>query len=149
MKTKKQAFPLPFIGEYVGDGLAQFKPYKPFKYIDENPKDSVTVPIYDPKVDFKTDGGSIPPIAYLLIGSPWRGKYIEAVIIHDWECYHAKTLAERKKADKKFHKMLTILGVAHWRRRAMYRGVRMGAWWNKKKILAKGKKLPKSPKDYS
>jgi len=140
MYTKKQAFPLPFIGEYVPRGLAEFKLHHEFKYIDDDdPSKNVTVPVYDPKLKFLTDGGSIPPIAYLVIGSPWRGKYVEATIIHDWECFLAKTLEERKAADKKFYKMLGILGVSHWKKRAMYRGVRMGAWWNKKKILAKGK----------
>lgn len=137
--TKEQAFPLPFIGEYNGGGLAQWKPYRPFKYVDEeDPSQNVTVPIYDPAIDFKTDGASIPPLVYPIVGSPWRGKYVEAAIIHDWECHQAKTLEERKKADKKFLKMLCILKVAKWKRRIMYRGVRAGAWWNKKKILAKG-----------
>ena len=138
MLTKEQAFPLPFIGEYIPRGLAEFKLHAPFWYVDEDPSKSVLVPIYDPKLDFSTDGGSIPPIAYFLIGSPWRGKYVEAVIIHDWECFLATTLEERKAADKKFYKMLGILGVAHWRKRAMYRGVRMGAWW-KYSILKKCK----------
>ena len=138
MLTKAQAFPLPFIGEYVSRGKAEFKPHAPFKYIDEDPTKSVTVPIYDPKLKFLTDGGSIPPAVYPIIGSPWRGKYIEAVIIHDWECFLATNAAERKAADKKFYKMMTILGVAHWKRRTMYRGVRVGAWW-KYSILKKGK----------
>ena len=137
--TKKEAFPLPFIGEYVPRGLAEWKMHHEFKYVDEDSTKSVTVPVYDPNLRFLTDGASIPPIAYLLIGSPWRGKYVEAAIIHDWECFLAKTLAERKAADKKFKKMLGILGVALWKRKLMYRGVRMGAWWNKKKIIAKGK----------
>ena len=138
MYTKEQAFPLPFIGEYVPRGLAEFKPHEPFQYVDEDPKQSVTVPIYDPKIDFKTDGGSIPPLVYPIMGSPWRGKHVYPVIIHDWECFLATNAEERKKADKKFYKMLTICGVAHWRRRAMYRGVRAGAWW-KYSVLKKGK----------
>ncbi len=129
--TKKEAFPLPFIGEYAGKGLAQFKLHEPFQYIDEDPNESVTVPIYDPAIDFKTDGGSIPPIAYFIVGSPWRGKYVEATIPHDWECHNAKTPEERKKADKKFLKMLRILKIAHWRKRVLYRGVRVGAYWKK------------------
>ncbi len=145
MLTKEQAFPLPFIGEYVPRGLAEFKLHHPFKYVDdEDPSQNVTVPIYDPTINFCTDGGSIPPIAYLVIGSPWRGKYVEATIIHDWECFMATTLKERHAADKKFLKMLKILGVPYWKRRLMYRGVRAGAWWNKKKILAKGKNNPSS-----
>ena len=138
MLTKTEAFPLPFIGEYHGAGLAQFKLYKPFKYIDEDPTQSVTVPIYDPVLDIKTDGASIPPVVYSIIGSPWRGKYVEAAIIHDWECDQAKTLKERHAADKKFLKMLKILKIPYWKQRVMYRGVRAGAWLNKKKILANG-----------
>jgi len=139
MLTKAQAFPLPFIGEYVGKGLAQFKPYRPFQYVDEDPSKSVTVPMYNSTLNFLTDGGSIPPAVYPIIGSPWRGKYVEAVIIHDWECFLARNATERKAADKKFYKMLGILGVAHWRKRAMYRGVRMGAFW-KYSVVAKFKK---------
>ena len=133
MYTKKEAFPDPFIGQYVGDGLAQFALHEPFRYVDEDSKESVLVPI-----GFVTDGGSIPPMAYSIIGSPWRGKYVEAVIIHDWECFLADTLKKRKKADKKFKKLLGILKVSFWKRELMYRGVRVGAWLNGKKIVAKG-----------
>ena len=133
MLTKAQAFPLPFRGEYVPRGLAEFKLFEPFHYIDEDPWESVIVP-----VDFITDGGSIPPVVYPIIGSPWRGPYVEATIIHDWECFLAKNAKERKKADKKFYKMLEILGVPRWKRKAMYRGVRMAAWW-KYSILKKGR----------
>ena len=119
MLTKAQAYPLPFIGQYLGF-RARFKLHELFKYVDEDPSENVTVPI-----EALTDGGSIPPFVYGIIGGPWSGKYVEAVIIHDWECHIAKTQEDRRKADMKFLKGMEILGVAWWRRRVMWRAVRV------------------------
>ena len=118
---KEKAFPLPFKGEYMGS-LAQFALLTKFKYI--NGKDKVNVPI-----GFITDGASIPPLVFSLIGSPWRGKYVEATIPHDYLCYLAVTPEERKEAARMFLDGLKILGVSAFKRWLMYRAVRLGDWW--------------------
>ena len=121
MLTKEQAYPLPFDGRYQGSE-AKFALLAPFAY--RNGNDKVDVPI-----GFITDGGSIPPLVYSIIGGPWSGHYIEAAIIHDWECYLAKTVEDRRKADDRFLIGMRICKVKLWRRRVMWRAVRAQAWW--------------------
>ena len=121
MITKKEAFPLPFRGEYLGS-KARFKLLEPFAY--RNGEDEVDVPI-----GFITDGGSIPPIVFSIIGSPWRGKYVEATISHDYTRSIAITPEDYRKSDRMFLDGMRILKVALWRRRIMWRFVRAHAWW--------------------
>ncbi len=111
------AFPLPLRGEFVGKG--QWKLTEPFKYV--NPPVDLEVP-----VGFITDGASIPWLARLLIGSPWGGKYAKAAVPHDYR-YYTQTIP-RRKADKQFIDGMDILGVAFWKKRVMYRSVRLGGW---------------------
>ncbi len=116
----EEAFPKPLRGEYVGKG--QWKLIAPFVYRN------TTVP-----VDFIIDGASIPKIAWSIIGSPWSGKYALATVPHDYG-YH--TLSKpREEIDKDFIEGMRILGVSLWKRRIMYRMVRMFAWicWKKRK----------------
>ncbi|KKN45055.1 hypothetical protein LCGC14_0686800 [marine sediment metagenome] len=121
MLTKEEAYPLPFIGQYLGS-KAQFRLVALFQY--RNGDDEVDVP-----VDFVTDGGSIPPIAYSIIGSPWRGKYVEATIPHDYSRSIAITPEDYKNADRMFLEGMEICKVKPWRRRVMWRFVRAHAWW--------------------
>ncbi|HDY68911.1 MAG TPA: DUF1353 domain-containing protein [Candidatus Scalindua sp.] len=120
----KKAFPLPFKGKLVGDGL--FKLLAPFEY--RNPPVLIKVP-----TDFITDGASIPSFAYSLIGGRWTGKYVRAAIVHDYG-YFFQTMT-RKEVDDIFLEGMEILGVPLLNRWIMYKCVRMVAWifWNKVK----------------
>ena len=124
MKTIETVFPIPFLGEYIGNG--KFKLEKPFEYW--NPPVKVKVP-----AGFITDGASIPRFAWSLIGSPWSGRYARAAIIHDY-LYFTKTVS-RKEADRIFLQAMQILKVNWFKRRAMWLAVRLfaGAGWNKKR----------------
>ena len=92
---------------------------------------------------FVYDGGSIPRFFWRVIGPPFTGKARYAYPIHDVECKRARDIALdtdpemgeafRKKADLTFIEMLEFLGVPWWKRRIMYRGVRLGAWNEKRK----------------
>lgn len=122
--SKDIAFSKPLRGDFVGRG--QWKLTAPFEY--SNPPIKIVAPI-----GFITDGASIPRIAWILIGSPWGGKYAKAAVIHDYG-YLVRTMT-REQVDKIFIEGMEILGVSWWKKRLMYRMVRMFAWicWNKRK----------------
>ncbi|KKM95750.1 hypothetical protein LCGC14_1185070 [marine sediment metagenome] len=128
MISKEEAFPLPFIGQYLGS-KARFKLHELFKY--RNGKDKVDVPI-----EAKTDGGSIPPIAYSIIGGPWSGRYVEPTIVHDYTRSIAITPEDYENSDRMFLDGMEICKVKPWRRKVMWRFVRAHAWWR----LLKGSK---------
>ena len=85
----------------------------------EGSGDTIKVP-----TGFVTDFASSPPQIWWLI-PPW-GKYGKAAIIHDW--LYQTGLRTRKQADEIFLEGMIILGVTPWRRRLMYRGVRLFGW---------------------
>lgn len=39
------------------------------------------------KAGYKTDGASIPPVFWSLVGAPFEGDYRMAAVIHDWYCF--------------------------------------------------------------
>ena len=86
---------------------------------------------------FITDFASSPRIFWPIV-SPW-GKWGKAAIVHDYlyqnhgEILIFKWYTSRKHADDIFLEAMTVLGVAPWRRRLMYRGVRLFGWlaWKK------------------
>ena len=118
------AFPNPLDVRYVDE--RQFKLLEPFAYINSPVK--IVVP-----AGFITDGASIPKAVWSIVGSPWTGKYVYATIPHDWG-YTTQTMT-RREVDDIFNEGMRILGVSWWKRKLMYRCVRMFAWvcWNKKK----------------
>jgi hypothetical protein len=83
------------------------------------------------KKGFITDGASIPRIAWSLIGSPMRGKYVNSAFIHD--DLYKRGLYSRKKTDDIFLEAMEMLGVNWLRRKIMWVAVRLGAWiaWNR------------------
>ena len=75
-----------------------------------------------------TDGASIPKWAWSIIGGP-VGKYAPAAIVHDYIIEFE--LYPRKKADKIFLEAMKVLKVPFWKRRIMYRAVRINSGWRK------------------
>jgi hypothetical protein len=90
------------------------------------------VPAITAPVGFETDGASVPRIFWNVC--PPMSNYTNAAVIHDF-LYDNKGQAQgvkytRAQADKVFLDAMTALGVARWRRRVMYRAVRMfGPRW--------------------
>jgi len=94
------------------------------------------------KAGLVTDGGSIPRRLWDEIGGPYMFCLL-AYIIHDWYCERARHLRDndgegydtlRKEADDLFLEMLEwindnigLIKVTWLKRRAMYRGVRIGS----------------------
>lgn len=70
---------------------------------------------------FKSDGASIPSFAWSIIGHPF-GEYLESAVIHDW-LY--KTDSPRKRADWVLLDAMKAQRVSFWKRRIMYRTVRL------------------------
>jgi len=78
---------------------------------------------------FETDFASVPRIFWRVV-PPW-GRYSPAAVVHDY--LYATAPVSRKEADKIFLEHMKTLKVKWWRRKAMYRAVRMGGGfaWNK------------------
>ena len=90
---------------------------------------------------FTTDGASIPPGFWRLIGTPhgvagWPSNhpnYLPAAVVHDWYCiksYDLKGIYRwrlRISSDKLFAEMLKYLGLPAWKISVMYLGVRAHA----------------------
>lgn len=79
---------------------------------------------------FEWDGASIPKAAQWLIGKP-MGKYALAALLHDW-LYASRILGTTRKgrieADELFYTVMEQLRISWWRRKAMYRAVRIGGY---------------------
>ena len=77
---------------------------------------------------FHTDFASSPRISWTVI--PPIGRYCEAAVGHDY-CYY-KRLFTRKKCDDLFLEKMKQSNVEEWKRKVMYRYVRMLGWipWN-------------------
>ena len=77
---------------------------------------------------FITDFASVPRALWSII--PPHGKYSPAAVLHDYLYFTA--MFPRAYADDIFLDAMRDLGVAMWKRWAMYAGVRVGGWvgWN-------------------
>jgi len=81
--------------------------------------------------EYLTDGASIPKFAWVLIGSPWSGKYPRAAVIHDWLCssegviLNTRNRLTKKETDDVFLEMMKFLGVSWFKRCKMHKAVRL------------------------
>jgi len=85
----------------------------------ENSNDYVDVP-----KGFETDFASIPRVLWSI--APPDGVYTQAAVLHDYLYQTGKY--PRKKADRIFLEAMAVLGVALWKRRVIYRAVRLFGW---------------------
>ncbi len=93
---------------------------QPFCYVD-----LILGPI-NVSAGFRSDGGSIPPMAWPLVGDPF-GVGLPAFVVHDW-CYQVRPFP-REWCDQLLCRSLRDCGVSLARRRVIYRAVRVGGWW--------------------
>ena len=70
---------------------------------------------------FITDFASIPRLFWSIL-PPW-GRYGKATIIHDY-CYKTRQY-DRLRCDEIFLEAMEVLGVKPWKRRVIYRAVRL------------------------
>lgn len=93
---------------------------EPFQYhVDNNEV------IWIPK-GYLTDGATIPRFLWTIIGHPLQG-YAQAAVIHDF-CY-GKRLYSRKRSDEIFLEAMAVLEVPRWKRRVIFRALRLFGWW--------------------
>lgn len=86
---------------------------------DEGVAVRVTVP-----AGFKSDGASIPPILWPIIGPPIGSAHCIPAVVHDYLCARARTYPQRVLGDAIFFWMLKEYDVPYWKRFLMYLGVR-------------------------
>lgn len=81
---------------------------------------------------WETDGASVPKV-FQNIFSAYGEQSIYGAIVHD-ALYMAEALP-RKECDAIFLELLKLKGVGWFKRRVMYRAVRLGGWlvWKKHK----------------
>ena len=79
---------------------------------------------------FIFDGASIPPCFWSIVGHP-LDTYLAAALVHDW-CYRVGDDPRRILCDRVFLDMLKELAIPLWKRKTMYRYVRLMGWypWN-------------------
>ena len=105
--------------EYL-DGRA-WRVDEPFEYHIGSPESGMVIRI---GTDFKTDFASVPRFLWGIL--PPTGKYGKAAVIHDY--LYRTALASRAMADAIFLEAMGVLGVALWKRWAMYLAVRLFGW---------------------
>lgn len=78
----------------------------------------------------ETDFASIPRFFWRIL--PPQGEYAPAAVVHDY--YYRRGIGTRKGADLAFLRIMEALEVPAWKRRAIYRAVRLfgrPAWQGK------------------
>lgn len=70
------------------------------------------------------DGASIPTVFWVLIGSPFTGKYRKAAVIHDTLCAIQDRPA--RQAHRVFYECCRSLGVGRLRATLMYKALLIG-----------------------
>jgi hypothetical protein len=85
--------------------------------------------LWKAKKGYQTDGASIPPALWALIGSPFTGNYRRAAIVHDVACDDAgDDYEERLAADRMFYHACRAGGCSLVEAIILYIGVRIG-WY--------------------
>jgi len=113
-------------------GKRKWELFTPFEYHVGN-EDSLEVIVVP--VGFKTDFASIPQPFWSLL--PPDGAYTGAAVVHDflYATHKIDGKRTRKRCDQIFLEAMEVLDVPKWKRKIMYRAVRMFGWigWNKKR----------------
>ena len=66
----------------------------------------------------RTDGASIPPVFWSVIGGPFEGKYRDASVVHDYEC--CIKARPWPAVHRMFYAGMMANGEAMWRAKLMY-----------------------------
>lgn len=76
-------------------------------------------------VGFATDGASIPPLCWLLVGHPYSPSSLRAAILHDWMCRVRGHGYSSTRVHRIFYHALRADGVAWARATAMWLAVHL------------------------
>lgn len=82
------------------------------------------------KAGYRTDGASIPRMAWRVVGHPWA-QYLPAAIVHD--ILYGTEVWDRKEADRCFLGLMQCIGVGWLKSHVIYSAVRMfgGLTWSR------------------
>ncbi len=125
-RGERDSFLTPLVVEVMPSGK-RFRLFVPFTFRSKRYGTMIRV-----SAGFVTDFASIPRFARMLI--PKLGRYNKAAVLHD-AMYQGVIFAfNRYGADLLFLDGMVALGVAPWKRRLMYRFVRLFGWaaWKKR-----------------
>ena len=102
--------------------IQKWRTLREFTYFlgNELSYESITVP-----EGFVTDFASVPKGLWNIF--PPDGIYSQAAVLHDY--LYQKKIYSRKKSDQIFLEAMEVLGVSLWKRRIMYRALRMFGWY--------------------
>ena len=78
----------------------------------------ITVP-----AGFETDGATIPPPMWPIMGHPYSGSLLKATTLHDWEIVTRH--APSPVVHRRFYCALRALGVGRFRASLLYAAVRL------------------------
>ena len=123
LKHIRTRFPEPLDMRFLIDD--EFYLLTPFEYISEK-WGHIVSPAHE-----LTDGATIPRWLWVIVGSPWSGRYPRAAVIHDKLCKsqghipYTQIRMTKKEVDQLFLEMMKFLGVKFYKRQKMYRAVRL------------------------
>ena len=85
--------------------------------------------VYTVAKGYISDGATIPRAFWGIVGHP-MDDYAAAAFLHDM--FYSTGIVTKAKADNLFLEAMGVLGVAWWKRKAMYWAVRLfaGSVWN-------------------
>jgi len=97
----------------------EFEVMQPFRYRvgDRHSNEIISVP-----VGYMTDFASIPSMFWVLLGHPAQ-KHGKAAVIHDF--LYSTHSYSRKRADQIFYEAMGVSKVSTWKRKVIYRTVRI------------------------
>ena len=110
------SFTTPLIVTPIGDGR-RWRLVEPFEYYRTGTEHLR----YEVPAGFVTDFASVPRLLWPIL--PPYGRYGKAAVLHDW--LYRSALVDRDEADFIFKEAMEILGVAQWKTRLLYWGVRI------------------------
>lgn len=126
------SFTKPLTTTYLGNGFRRVEREFEYHVGTKKGKEVICVP-----KGFKTDFASIPFPASILI--PKDGDHNQAAVLHDYLYSLCGKLPSkfyaRAECDTIFLQAMKVLSVSWWKRKTMYRAVRMFGWipWKNKK----------------
>ena len=117
------SFTSPLILEFVDGWYWILNKEFTYRIGDENSELAIIVPL-----GFKTDFASIPRLFWRVL--PPCGAYGKAAVLHDF--LYATQTGTREWCDDIFLEAMEVLNVPSWKRRTMYKAVRLFGWlaWN-------------------
>jgi hypothetical protein len=111
------------------DGKALYTLLDDFGYVDPNGKR------WQAKLGLETDGATIPPVFWPIVGHPFEGLYVKAAVIHDYYCLEQHRYREWEKVHHVFHEGMITNGVNSIKAALMFYAVwRFGPRWRVEEI---------------